>query len=163
MPRETRNVTSLPAGFGDLAIGLAGRARRAGSASERARQSVTKTIKAVVERIGQSDAALGDIFLRCIKTGNFCSYQPDPNFPIAWEFAATATDTAIESTEQPTSSGDPVLAHSQHRQAALAVLEGLAVLVGGTNRIRGARNGRRRDSRGYRSCASRPRIGADAL
>ena len=38
------------------AVGLGGRNRRAASASERARQSVTKTIKAVVERIAQSDA-----------------------------------------------------------------------------------------------------------
>jgi hypothetical protein len=53
------------------AVGLGGRNRRAASASERARQSITKTIKAVVERIGQSDTALGDIFSRCIKTGTF--------------------------------------------------------------------------------------------
>ena len=36
------------------AVGLGGRNRRAGSASERARQSVTKTIKAVVERIASA-------------------------------------------------------------------------------------------------------------
>src|SRR5260370_23274065 len=48
------------------AVGLGGRNRRAASASERARQSITKTIKAVVERIGQSDAALGEIFSRYI-------------------------------------------------------------------------------------------------
>ena len=41
------------------AVGLGGRNRRAASASERARQSITKTIKAVLERIAQSDAALG--------------------------------------------------------------------------------------------------------
>ena len=75
------------------AVGLGGRNRRAASASERARQTITKTIKAVVERIVQSDAALGDIFSRCIKTGTFCSYQPDPDFPIAWEFAATTQST----------------------------------------------------------------------
>src|SRR5712692_497069 len=62
------------------AVGLGGRNRRAASASERARQSITKTIKAVIERITESDAALGDIFARCIRTGTFCSYQPDPEF-----------------------------------------------------------------------------------
>ena len=41
------------------AVGLGGRNRRAASASERARQSITKTIKAVLERIAQSDAAAG--------------------------------------------------------------------------------------------------------
>ncbi len=71
------------------AVGLGGRNRRAASASERARQTVTKTIKGVLERITDSDATLGDIFSRCIKTGTFCSYQPDPDFPISWEFAAT--------------------------------------------------------------------------
>ena len=60
------------------AVGLGGRNRRAASASERARQSVTKTIKAVLDRIAQSDSALGDVLSRCIKTGTFCSYQPDP-------------------------------------------------------------------------------------
>jgi hypothetical protein len=105
------------------AVGLGGRSRRAGSASERARQSVTKTIKAVMDRIGQSDAALRDIFSRCIKTGNFCSYQPDPNLPIAWEFAATATETTSESSEQASSSGDPAPAPAQHRPAAPVVLD----------------------------------------
>src|SRR6266404_2910021 len=81
------------------AVGLGGRNRRAASASERARQSISKTIKSVVERIAQSDATLGDLLSRCIKTGNFCSYQPDPDFPIAWEFAETITVPA----EQPTS------------------------------------------------------------
>jgi hypothetical protein len=79
------------------AVGLGGRNRRAASASERARQTITKTIKSVVERIAQSDAQLADILSRCIKTGTFCSYQPDPDFPIAWEFAATAIQPAAQS------------------------------------------------------------------
>src|SRR5712672_3524336 len=89
------------------AVGLGGRNRRAASASERARQSITKTIKAVVERIGQSDAALGEIFSRYIRTGNFCAYQPDADFPIAWEFAAADAGSAFEPLDQPNVSGDP--------------------------------------------------------
>jgi len=100
------------------AVGLSGRDRRAASASERARQSVSKTIKAVLERIAQSDATLGDIFSRCIQTGVFCSYQPDPNFPIAWEFAETITEPA----EPPISTGNPV-AHADHRQGPPVVLD----------------------------------------
>src|ERR1700681_5030867 len=76
------------------AVGLGGRNRRAASASERARQTITHSIKSVLERIAQSDRALADIFSRCIKTGTFCSYQPDPDFPIAWEFAAITTAPA---------------------------------------------------------------------
>ena len=101
------------------AVGLGGRNRRAASASERARQSILKTIKSVVERIAHSDARLGDIFARCIKTGNFCSYQPDPNFPIAWAFGATT----IEPAENPTSNGKPAPTRTHQSQASLAVLE----------------------------------------
>ena len=106
------------------AVGLGGRNRRAASASERARQSVTKTIKAVVERIGQSDARLGEILSRCVRTGNFCSYQPDRDFPIGWEFAATDSDKSIEPTEQqPSSRGDSAPAPADKRQAAPVVLD----------------------------------------
>src|SRR5712664_1121483 len=101
------------------AVGLGGRNRRAASASERARQSITKTIKAVIERITESDAALGDIFARSIRTGTFCSYQPDPEFPIAWEFAAPI----IEPSEQPTSSGEPAPAHAGRAQDSGVVLD----------------------------------------
>jgi predicted ATPase len=70
-----------------------------------------------VERIAQSDARLGDIFSRCVKTGNFCSYQPDPALPIAWEL------DAIEPTEHPTSSSEPAPARADHPQTSPAVLE----------------------------------------
>jgi tetratricopeptide (TPR) repeat protein len=110
------------------AVGLGGRNRRAASASERARQSITKTIKAVVERIAQSDAALGEIFARCIKTGTYCSYQPDPDFAIAWEFAAPTAGSTIEAAAvQPISSGNRAPARAEHltdhAQAAPLVLE----------------------------------------
>jgi tetratricopeptide (TPR) repeat protein len=84
------------------AVGLGGRNRRAASASERARQSVTKSIKSALERIAQLEAALGDHLLRCIKTGNFCVYRPDPGSSVAWEFAATLA----EPNETPTPNSD---------------------------------------------------------
>jgi AAA ATPase domain len=107
------------------AVGLGGRNRKAASASERARQSITKTIKAVLERIAHSDSALGDIFSRCVKTGNFCSYEPDPDLPIAWEFDATT----IEPTEHPTSSSEPAPARADHPQAPPVVLEAFPFLL----------------------------------
>jgi hypothetical protein len=60
------------------AVGLGGRSRRAASASERARQSITKTIKAALERIAQSDVALGNILSRCIKTGSSAATSLTP-------------------------------------------------------------------------------------
>src|SRR5208283_5471814 len=103
------------------AVGLGGRNRKAASASERARQSITKTIKAVLERIAQSDSALGDIFDRSIKTGTFCSYQPDPNFPIAWKFAVAAFEPAVPVPQG--SNDDPALAPADRPRVSPAVLQ----------------------------------------
>src|SRR6202166_932936 len=105
------------------AVGLGGRNRRAASASERARQTITKTIKAVVERIAQSDAALGDVFSRCIKTGTFCSYQPDPDFPIAWEFGAKDAGPTGAPAEQPIVSGFPAPADADRPPTSAVVLD----------------------------------------
>src|SRR5262245_5796273 len=92
-----REITSLTAEL-TRAVGLHGRSRRAASAAERARQSVTKTARAVVERVRQGDAALGDLLSRCIRTGTFCSYEPDPASPIAWEFGASDPESGVAST-----------------------------------------------------------------
>jgi len=86
------------------AVGLHGRTRRAASAAERARQSVTKTVRAVVERIRHGDATLGEMLARSIRTGAFCSYEPDASAPVEWEFGASV----------PTPDGEP------HRAPALA-------------------------------------------
>ena len=51
------------------AVGLGGRNRRSASASERARQSVTKTLKATVTKIAEVDSTLGAILSRDIRTG----------------------------------------------------------------------------------------------
>ena len=101
------------------AVGLGGRDRRAASASERARQSITKSVKSTLDRIAQGDAILGDLLSRCIKTGTFCSYQPHPDLPIDWEFAQTTTEHALLAT----SNGGLVDADSNHRQVAPLVLD----------------------------------------
>jgi AAA ATPase domain len=67
------------------AVGLGGRDRRAASAAERARQSVTRALKTVMKRIAEQEPALGALFMRRIKTGTCCSYTPNPSFPITWE------------------------------------------------------------------------------
>jgi hypothetical protein len=66
------------------AFGLGGRARKEGSAAERARQSVTKAIRDALRRIGEEDAALGEHLARAVKTGLYCSYDPDPASAPAW-------------------------------------------------------------------------------
>src|SRR5215469_9874360 len=93
------------------AIGVGGRDRVAASASERARQSITKSIKSALDRIAQADVTLGDHLSRCIKTGTFCSYRPGPDFPIAWEFAETSSGDS----EPVTASHALAVAHSRYR------------------------------------------------
>jgi hypothetical protein len=67
------------------AAGLGGRARPIGSAAERARVSVTRAIRASVNRLGQQSASLGAHLALTIRTGTYCSYMPDPRAPISWD------------------------------------------------------------------------------
>jgi tetratricopeptide (TPR) repeat protein len=67
------------------AVGLGGRERVTSSASERARLSVTRAIRAALSHIGEQSAALGAHLEATIRTGTFCSYAPDPRAPIHWE------------------------------------------------------------------------------
>ncbi len=66
------------------AVGLGGRDRRAAAATERARVSVTRAIRSAVARIRGHGPGLADHLDRTIRTGTFCSYQPDPRLPAAW-------------------------------------------------------------------------------
>jgi tetratricopeptide (TPR) repeat protein len=66
------------------AFGLDGRQRRARSAPERARVAVTRTIRTALARISQHHQALGVHLDNTIRTGTYCSYQPDPRVPTRW-------------------------------------------------------------------------------
>jgi non-specific serine/threonine protein kinase len=66
------------------AVGMGGRNRQANSAAERARLSITKTIKAALRHIEENHPILGQHLATSIKTGTFCSYTPDPTRPISW-------------------------------------------------------------------------------
>ena len=110
--RAERTEAEIDALTGELsrAVGLGGRNRRAASASERARQTVTKTVRAALDRIAENDAALGEVLARCIRTGTFCSYQPEPNFPIAWRFAEGNFEPAVpvpQGSHPPVAPADP--------------------------------------------------------
>lgn len=66
------------------AVGLGGRDRRASSASERARASVTRAIRNALSRIHAQSPSLGRHLDHSLKTGTFCVYAPDPRAPIDW-------------------------------------------------------------------------------
>jgi hypothetical protein len=67
------------------AVGLGGRDRRAASHAERARSAVTKRIRNSIQKIAKATPALGNHLSGSIKTGYFCSYNPDPNSSVRWK------------------------------------------------------------------------------
>jgi tetratricopeptide (TPR) repeat protein len=68
------------------AVGLGGRSRTAGSAAERARVNVSRTIGAVVKKIAAGSPALGQHLTAAVRTGYFCVYEPDPRVRVDWRF-----------------------------------------------------------------------------
>jgi hypothetical protein len=65
-------------------VGLGGRDRKAASNAERARVNVTRAIRSAVDRIKEHSAELGSHLSVTVRTGTYCSYQPDPRSPVSW-------------------------------------------------------------------------------
>lgn len=65
------------------AYGLGGRARRTNDDAERARSTVTWRIRDAIKRIEAAHPALGAHLRRSVRTGTFCSY--DPEHAVDWE------------------------------------------------------------------------------
>jgi hypothetical protein len=68
------------------AVGLGDRDRRAGSASERARVSVTRAVRQALARVRDHHLPLADHLERVVRTGTHCAYLPDPRMPVTWTF-----------------------------------------------------------------------------
>ncbi|MFJ3726668.1 transcriptional regulator [Streptomyces sp. NPDC090045] len=85
-----REQTELEREFliGELAraVGLGGRDRRAGAASERARAAVTQAVRKAIGHLREAEPELGDHLDRTIRTGTYCAYVPDPRVPSPWSF-----------------------------------------------------------------------------
>jgi hypothetical protein len=58
------------------ATGLGGRARRAGSATERARVNAQRRLKDAVTRIGEIAPAIGAFLEDAVRTGTYCCFKP---------------------------------------------------------------------------------------
>jgi len=67
------------------AVGLGGRDRRAASHAERARLNVTRAIRAAMGKLGRANPSLGRHLSSTIRTGQYCSYTPDPRVEVVWE------------------------------------------------------------------------------
>ena len=66
------------------AVGIGRRDRRAASQSERARVAATCNLRTVIQRAADVHPSLGRHLEMTIRTGTYCSYQPDPRVPIDW-------------------------------------------------------------------------------
>ena len=64
--------------------GLAGRSRRLGSVSERARVNVTRRIAAALQKIAAVHPAAARYLETTVRTGTACVFLPDPRFPVSW-------------------------------------------------------------------------------
>jgi hypothetical protein len=64
------------------ALGLGGRARRTGDPAERARKAVSTRIRLAIDRVAKAHPALGAHLRNSVRTGMYCSYQPER--PTAW-------------------------------------------------------------------------------
>jgi tetratricopeptide (TPR) repeat protein len=73
------------------AVWRGGRVRVAGSVAERARISVTKSIKAAISRIGDVDQALARHLSVSVRTGYFCAYCPEPRAAVEWQISSDAS------------------------------------------------------------------------
>src|SRR5262249_29430771 len=70
--------------------------------------NVTKNIGRALDQVEAKHESLGRLLKSTIMTGIFCSYQPDPSFPVAWSFEADQSSDAISSAgPDPRSGGSP--------------------------------------------------------
>ncbi len=66
-------------------VGLGGRARPTGSSAERARTTVTTRVKDALRRLDTAHPEAARHLRRSLRTGTFCSYDPDP--ATTWDVA----------------------------------------------------------------------------
>lgn len=71
------------------AVGLGGSRREVGATAERARTAVTRSIRYGLDQLEASHPELAGRLRRGVRTGTYCSYEPDPMQPLRWELGRT--------------------------------------------------------------------------
>ncbi|MDW3216901.1 MAG: hypothetical protein R8G01_23120 [Ilumatobacteraceae bacterium] len=66
------------------AVGLGGRRRAVGGSAERARSSVTRSVRYAIARLHEQHPAVAAHLDRCVSTGTYCCYRPDPLVAVRW-------------------------------------------------------------------------------
>ena len=68
----------------ESAVGLGGRGREVGASAERARTSVTRSIRYAIDQLAEVQPDLAAHLDRSISTGTYCCYENDPVTPLTW-------------------------------------------------------------------------------
>src|SRR5690606_34054246 len=68
----------------ESAVGLAGRGREVGASAERARTSVTRSIRYALDQLAEVQPDLATHLDHSISTGTYCCYENDPVIPLTW-------------------------------------------------------------------------------
>lgn len=68
----------------ERAVGLGGRGREVGASAERARTSVTRSIRYALDQLAEVQPELAGHLARCVRTGTYCCYESDPVTPLDW-------------------------------------------------------------------------------
>ena len=66
------------------AVGLGGRRRTVGGDAERARTSVTRSIRYALDRLGEHHPTAAAHLAHCVRTGTYCVYDADPSAAVRW-------------------------------------------------------------------------------
>ncbi|MDG1392337.1 MAG: hypothetical protein P8P69_09835 [Ilumatobacter sp.] len=66
------------------AVGFGGRTRSVGGSAERARTSVTRSLRYALRRMAEHHPALAAHLEQSVQTGTYCVYTPDPIAPLVW-------------------------------------------------------------------------------
>ncbi|MGE5291115.1 MAG: hypothetical protein ACM3ML_28735, partial [Micromonosporaceae bacterium] len=71
------------------AVGLGGRGRGSGAPQERARTTITRSIRYALARLRDVHPELASHLDRTINTGTYCSYTPELAAPVTWRTGAS--------------------------------------------------------------------------
>lgn len=66
------------------AVGLGGRNRTDRGTAERARTSVSRSLRYALQRMAEVHPAMAGHLRQTVRTGTYCSYVPDPLTPVVW-------------------------------------------------------------------------------
>jgi tetratricopeptide (TPR) repeat protein len=85
MFNDPERIAVASAKLARLAADLSAAAEADGPAAERARVNVTRALRTAIARIGEHEPELGHLLKGAIRTGAFCTYEPDPGVALEWD------------------------------------------------------------------------------